>query len=248
VKVLMFFMKKDTIYSEKKDNIPPFEFNEDVAQVFDDMLQRSVPLYRETVQRQAQMTVKYYQKGTRIYDLGCSNGNYGMQLLFEMRGREFEMIAVDNSESMLLAYKKRLEDKIKNKNIKLECKNIQDVKIKNASVVIINLTLQFLPIELRERLIKNIHGSLLPNGVLLITEKIIHKEKEFAALHQEFYCRFKKENGYSDLEISQKRDALENILISETIEDHLRRFKDAGFKKIDVWQKWFNFAAFICRK
>ncbi len=243
-------MEKDNIYLHKKDRIQPFEFNESVVHVFDDMISRSVPLYKETIKRLAQLAVLYYKQGTIIYDLGCSNGNFGICFLEEMETVPFEMIAVDSSVPMIEAYKKRLQmtDYPDKTDVCFKCENIQDIMISNSSVVIINLTLQFLSVHLRDDLIKRVYDALLPEGVLLITEKIVHSNSAFTKLQQTFHHRFKKDNGYSNLEISQKRDALENVLIPETIEEHRKRFFDSGFRKIDIWLKWFNFAAFICQK
>lgn len=241
-------MSKDSIYSMKQEKIQPFEFNESVVNVFDDMIHRSVPLYRETVKRQAQLAFRFFQPGTRIYDLGCSNGNFGMRLLNEMGRQPFEMIAVDNSAPMLKTYKSRLDNHPAGENISLLYENIQEVPLEKASVIVVNLTLQFLPKEERDGLLRKIYNGLLPSGILLITEKVVHENREFSDLQQEFYYRFKKENGYSNLEISQKRDALENVLIPETAETHISRFRKTGFTKIDTWQKWFNFASFICQK
>lgn len=241
-------MSQDKIYSQKLDKITPFEFNETVVNVFDDMIHRSVPLYRETIQRQAQLAERFYDQDTIIYDLGCSNGNFGLTFLELMGKKNFKMIAVDNSEHMLDTYQARLVNRPNGENIELICKNILDIPLSNASVVIINLTMQFLPVPDRYWLIKNIYKSLAPSGILIMTEKTIHEDDDLTELQQEFYYRFKKENGYSNLEISQKRDALENVLIPDTVETHLQRFKSAGFDKIDIWQKWFNFTSFFCQK
>ena len=241
-------MAKDTIYTKRRETVLPFEFNETVASVFDDMLERSVPCYKEIIRRQAQLTANFYQPGSQIYDLGCSNGNLGMGLLDEMASKEFRMTAVDDSKAMLECYEKRLAGHPEHQHIHLVNKRIQDVTIENASVIIINFTLQFIPPSERDHLIRNIFNALLPQGILLLSEKVIHQDETFNALQQEFYYRFKKENGYSELEISQKRDALENILVPETIEHHIKRLTKAGFTRIDVWQKWFNFAALICQK
>ncbi len=241
-------MKKDTIYSQKREKIPPFEFNDAVVNVFDDMIHRSVPFYKETVFRLAQLSRMYYQADTRIYDLGCSNGNFGICFIKEMGDDPFEMVAVDNSKPMLDVYKKRLANEPNGGYIKLERNNIQDVKICKATVAVLNLTLQFLPLAGRDNLINHIYGSLLPDGILLVTEKVSHPNREFTDMQQQFYHRFKKEKGYSNMEISQKRDALENVLIPEAVADHLKRFSSAGFKNHDIWFKWFNFVSFICKK
>ncbi len=241
-------MSQDTIYSKKLPSVPPFEFNENVAGVFNDMIHRSVPLYRETVKRQAQLAVRFYKEGTSIIDLGCSNGNFGMRLLNEMGKRPLRMVAVDNSAPMLEIYQGLLDNHPAGEQIELVQANIQDLAMEPASVVVLNLTLQFLPMAERDALITRIHDALVPGGILLITEKVVHKEEILSDLQQEFYYRFKGENGYSNLEISQKRDALENVLVPETVETHTARFNAAGFTKVDIWQKWFNFTSFICMK
>lgn len=240
--------KKDTLYQNPRKRVAPFEFNQAVVDVFDDMIHRSVPFYREILNRLSQLAAFFYQDATRIYDLGCSNGNFGLQFLNEMGKRPFEMIAVDNSAPMIEAYREKIENRPHGEMIRLIFDDIGNVTINNASVVVINLTLQFLPVAGRDDLIKRIHDALAPGGALLITEKVVHETAMLTRLQQDFYYRYKKENGYSNLEISQKRDALENFLIPETIETHFRRFREAGFTAIDLFQKWFNFSSFICLK
>lgn len=241
-------MAKDKIYAQPQNEIAPFEFNRQVVEVFDDMLARSVPFYRETVLRQAQIAARCYQPGTRIYDLGCSNGNLGMTLCAEMAGRDFEMIAVDNSAPMLETFAQRLADSTCQGLVQLEEQDIRQVPLENASVIIINLTLQFLPLADRETLLGKIHQALVPGGVLLLTEKLVHQHATLNHLQQEIYYRFKAENGYSQMEISQKRDALEDVLVPETLEIHQQRLQRSGFTTIDVWLKWFNFASILALK
>jgi len=241
-------MNKDKIYAEPRDPISPFEFNREVVEVFDDMLVRSVPLYRESIHRQAQIVASKYQPGTRIYDLGCSNGNLGLALCREIGEREFELVAVDSSASMLETYAQRLTAIDAGKQVQLIENDIRRVPLENASVVIINLTLQFLPLADRARLLSDIYRALTPGGVLLLTEKIVHEQQLLNDLQQGFYYRFKAENGYSEMEISQKREALENVLVPETLEAHRKRLQDCGFTSIDVWLKWFNFASLLALK
>ncbi len=241
-------MAKDEIYAEPKHSLAPFEFNEGVVQVFDDMIHRSVPCYEEILRRQAQLAARYYRPGSRIYDLGCSIGNFALRLCEEMAADEFAMVAVDNSPSMLKTFRERLADLPGKRNIRLVCDDICAAELDNASVVVINLTMQFLPVEKREALLQKVFRALLPGGVLLLTEKVVHKDRELTALEQEFHHRFKKEMGYSDLEISQKREALEQVLIPESLEQHLQRLRRVGFRQLDLWFKWFNFAALLCRK
>ncbi len=300
-------MAKDTIFADKKDTIPPFEFNEEVTSVFDDMIKRSVPFYLESLKRQCQMTLRFYQPGTRIYDLGCSHGNLGIMLhdTFQKRSANspehldssgsnlnntdssgsptvsdnlspslpYTMIAVDSSLPMLQSYKKRLKtteydsagschapfpddsqhsksqnSKSRKSKIYLICCLAEDLLIFGASVVIVNLTMQFIKPAERDQFIQGIYDGMLPGGVLLLSEKVIHELPSMSELQQEFYKKFKLENGYSELEISRKRDALDNILIPETIASHITRLKKTGFKQIDVWLKWFNFASIIAVK
>jgi len=241
-------MKKDTIFKEKKDPVPAFEFNENVAQVFDDMITRSVPLYKECVHRQAQLAARFYQKGTRIYDLGCSHGNVGITFHTIMADAAFDMVAVDSSQPMLDRYAYRLKEKKAQDSVALVCDLVENIAIDNASVVILNLTLQFIEPRRRQAVMQTIYDGLCPGGLLLLTEKIIHENNEINLLQQHYYKKFKRENGYSDLEISQKRDALEDVLVPETLEKHRQRLHGAGFVNMDIWLKWFNFAAMLAIK
>ena len=241
-------MNKDTVFAEKKERIEPFAFNREVAAVFDDMLKRSVPLYGESIQRQAQLTAAFYQEQTRIYDLGCSHGNLGFLIAEQFGDIGFSMVGVDSSRPMIDKYQARLGQAAKSHGIDLVCGLLEDIRIEKASVVLINLTLQFLEQKKRDALIKKIYQGLLPGGILLVTEKTINKAFPLNELEQDFYRRFKRENGYSELEISQKRDALEKVLIPESPGVHKRRFLNAGFSSFDIWLKWFNFVSMIAIK
>lgn len=240
--------REDSIYSQVQNTIAPFEFNDKVVQVFDDMITRSVPLYRESLCRQAQLAAHYYRPNSVLYDLGCSNGNFGMQFMQQMVASPFEMVGIDTSQPMLDQYASRLEKQDNTGTVKLCCQPIERYSFEATAVVVINLTLQFLNPEVRTTLLQRIYDAMLPGGILLLTEKVVHQNHELSQLQQDWYYRFKKENGYSQLEISQKRDALENVLIPETLEQHEARLRQVGFSQIDVWLKWFNFAAMICIK
>lgn len=212
------------------------------------MIKRSIPFYSELIKRQVQLIKHYYQIGTIIYDLGCSNGNIGLMTGRAMVQTPFKMIAVDNSAPMLEVYRERLASTAWVDRITLQREDISKTKIENASVVVLNFTQQFLPTEDRDALASNIYEGLTSGGALLFSEKITHNNKALSDLQQDFYYAFKRENGYSELEISQKREALEKVLIPETMEQHLERLQQAGFNAIDVWHKWFNFAALIAIK
>lgn len=240
---------------EKKDNIflgngevTPFEFNETVASVFDDMISRSVPLYREIILQQARLAAKFYQTGTEIYDLGCSTGNFAATLIQEIKGREFSLTAIDNSEPMIELFKKRISAFGGAGRVTPLLSDIMDIEFRKSSVFVANLTVQFIAPDKRDELLRRIYNALVPGGILLLTEKTVNPDKDLAALQQEFYYRLKEENGYSQIEITRKREALENVLIPETVEAHIHRLNSAGFKAIETWLKWFHFTSFICRK
>jgi tRNA (cmo5U34)-methyltransferase len=238
---------KDNIFAAKGE-VTPFEFNETVASVFDDMISRSVPLYREIILQQARLAAKFYRPGTSIYDLGCSTGNFASALMQEIKGREFTLTAIDNSSPMIELFKKRITAFGGAGNITPIVSDIMDVDFAPASVIVSNLTVQFISPDKRDLLIKRIYDSLIPGGIFLLTEKTVNPDDDLAALQQEFYYRLKEENGYSQIEITRKREALENVLIPETVETHITRLTSAGFNAIEIWLKWFHFTSFICRK
>lgn len=241
-------MTRDKIYQVPKDPVDPFTFDDQVARVFDDMIDRSIPFYREIIRRQAQLIEGYYQPGTVIWDLGCSNGNLSLEICRRMGDTPFRIAAVDNSAPMLKVFSERLAATPCAQRVTLRCEDIARTEIENASAVVLNFTLQFLPPEGRSDLIAGIYKGMTRGGILLFSEKITHTHPSMAELQQELYYTFKRENGYSDLEISQKREALDKVLIPETVEQHQERLRQAGFGAIDLWQKWFNFAAWIAIK
>lgn len=241
-------MGKDDIYSTPRTLVPPFEFNARVAGVFDDMIHRSVPMYAEIVRRQAQMVKQNYRPGTRVYDLGCSTGNLAMDLCRRMPAGAFEMVAVDSSQAMLDIFQKRLDAAGRSADITPLCDDIRQVDMQPAGAVVVNFTLQFIAPKDRDALLQRIYHTLLPGGMLLFSEKILHPNQKMSDLQVDFYHRFKRENGYSELEISQKREALENVLVPESIETHHARLRRCGFSGVDIWLKWFNFSSWVCLK
>ncbi len=238
---------KDRIYADNAD-VTPFEFNETVASVFDDMISRSVPHYREVIAQQAGIAAKFYAPGTEVYDLGCSNGNFALALMQTMQQRQFSMTAVDSSAPMIDLFKKRISGFDSHSGIKPMMGDIRETAMKNASVVVSNLTLQFIPAADRDSLVARIYNALVPGGIFLLTEKTVNSDAGLCALQQEFYYKFKEDNGYSLLEINRKREALENVLVPETVEAHMERMRRAGFGAIEIYNKWFHFTSFICRK
>lgn len=241
-------MDRDTIYSSPKNPLPPFAFNAAVAGVFDDMIQRSVPMYGEVIRRQAQLFQSRCDTNTRIYDLGCSTGSFAMALCERMPAGAFEMVAVDSSQAMLDIFQKRLDAAGRSADITPLCDDIRQVDMQPAGAVVVNFTLQFIAPKDRDALLQRIYHTLLPGGMLLFSEKILHPNQKMSDLQVDFYHRFKRENGYSELEISQKREALENVLVPESIETHHARLRRCGFSGVDIWLKWFNFSSWVCLK
>ncbi len=241
-------MGRDTIYNTPKTPLPPFEFNAAVADVFDDMITRSVPMYGEIIRRQAQLVERCCRPKARVYDMGCSTGNLAMALCARMPAGALEIVAVDSSQPMLDIFKKRLDAAGRSADITVMCQDIRQLKMERAGAVAVNFTLQFLPPPDRDLLLQRIYEALIPGGLLLFSEKTIHPNLSLADLQVDFYYRFKRENGYSELEISQKREALENVLVPETMQTHDIRLRRCGFSGVDVWLKWFNFCSWICIK
>jgi tRNA (cmo5U34)-methyltransferase len=209
------------------------------------MLTRSVPMYQECQSLAVHWCAQFAQTNTSVYDLGCSTGTLLLKLAQSIdKNKKINLFGVDNSQAMLEKSRKNLEES------PIPCTLIEanlndDLHIQNASVVVMNYTLQFVLPEHRAQLLKNIHGGLLPGGSLVIIEKIKSVVPDLDRTFIEFHHEFKRDQGYSDLEISRKREALENVLIPWTVEENQALIKQAGFSTIDLFFKWNNFAGFI---
>ncbi|MDA3873625.1 MAG: carboxy-S-adenosyl-L-methionine synthase CmoA [Kiritimatiellae bacterium] len=234
---------RDTLYTREPMVAASFEFNQQVAEVFPDMIARSVPGYAATLRLIGSIADRYVKAGSRCYDLGCSRGA-ALLSVYRQIGDRAELVAVDQSASMMAALK---QDLAANEISCVESReeDIRETLMENASLTILNFTLQFIPPVDRLSLLSKIAGGTRPGGVLVLSEKIQFAdpevEREWVALHE----AFKRENGYSDLEISRKRTALEKVLIPETLEVHRERLREAGFSRSQVWLQCFNFASLL---
>jgi tRNA (cmo5U34)-methyltransferase len=233
--------KKDSLYAEKQNLLKPFRFDKAVAEVFDDMLERSVPGYRTTISMIGLLAERYSRADSICYDLGCSLGAATLAMRKNIKQPGCSIVAVDSSRPMIEKCQARIAADNSQVPVKLICADIQDLVIKNASIVVLNFTLQFIAPEKRQALLKKIFDGMLPNGVLILSEKISFEDKKVEALNIEMHHTFKKAQGYSELEISRKRTALENFLTSETVAIHRQRLKNAGFQTSTVWFQCFNF-------
>lgn len=233
-------MGKDSIYTAELHG-NGFTFDDKVASVFADMISRSVPGYGLTLQMVELLSHQYAQPHSRLYDLGSSLGAATMALARGATGKDCTVIGVDNSEAMV----ERCREILKGEPVEIVCGDILKTKVDDASLVVLNFVLQFIAKDHRMTLLQQIHAGLNPGGVLILSEKIAFEDpvenRQQIALHE----AFKRAQGYSELEISRKRTALENVLIPETLPVHLARLKEAGFSHAQVWFQCFNFASIV---
>lgn len=238
----------DKVFAKKQKQIAPFAFNEKVANVFDDMVNRSIPFYNEIHSLILDIVDNYLPSKSIVYDLGCSTGST-LQLIDSLITKKMnhaKLIGIDNSHAML----KKAEEKLKNTNneIILTEDDICSFNIKNADLVVMNYTLQFIPPQKRKLLLQRIYNGVKKGGFLILSEKIASDAKEFQQMTTKLYHDFKRRNGYSELEISQKREALEKVLIPSTPGKNLELLKTAGFKNSEMIFRWYNFACFVAKK
>lgn len=239
---------RDTLFASGRRQLSDFAFDQNVVDVFPDMLRRSIPGYENTIAMLGVFARRHMQPDSNVYDLGCSLGAATLALYQQQPCNPIHYIGVDNSQAMLDQCRLHVDKHMPNADITLFCEDIQNTEIKNASVIVLNFTLQFLPPESRQALVDKLHTGLNTGGALIISEKIEFPSLEHQHLFTEIYHDFKRANLYSDMEISQKRTALENVLITDTPEQHLERLHNSGFKQAYQWQQNLNFASFVAIK
>ena len=230
-----------------------FAFDDQVASVFEDMINRSVPGYSTIISMIGVLAERYCGAGSTIYDLGTSLGGASFAVAQQLPHDDYRIIAIDNSEAMtsrLSAKLAALGELGGKETSRIECRHedLRDSKIEDASMVILNFTLQFIEPAARETLMRKIYDGMRPGGLLIISEKIQFPDPALNELFIDLYHRFKETQGYSKLEISQKRAALENVLIPETLAAHRERLNGAGFHSVDTWFQCFNFASMVAFK
>ncbi|MDO8748021.1 MAG: carboxy-S-adenosyl-L-methionine synthase CmoA [Candidatus Omnitrophota bacterium] len=241
-------MRKDNLFKKRKNNIMNFDFGAKTAAVFDDMLIRSVPLYNELQHMIGEITSEFAQDKTNIYDVGCSTGTTLITIDKIVR-KNVSLIGVDYSRAMLDKCRERFKkERIKNK-IELVCGDLNDgVNIHNASVVILNLTLQFVRPLYRDNIIRNIYAGLNEKGCLILVEKVLGDDSTFNSMFIKFYYEMKKRNGYTETEIAHKREALENVLIPYRLDENKQLLMRNGFSCQDIFYKWYNFCGIVAIK
>lgn len=236
---------RDTLFAETLGDPGLFTFNESVVGVFPDMIKRSVPGYSTVIAMTGLLAARHARPDARIYDLGCSLGASLLSAARHPEARQSPIVGVDNSAAMLAQCRHTIDHALPDNQIDLIEGDITAIDLEDACVVILNYTLQFVPIEMRLTLLRQVRNALSPGDVLILSEKIKLATPAMDALMIELHHDFKRAQGYSDLEIAQKRQALENVLIPETRDTHVARLADAGFGHSELWFQCFNFASLV---
>jgi tRNA (cmo5U34)-methyltransferase len=238
----------DNLFAKSRALSTGFRFDEQVVKVFPDMICRSVPGYELVVPMIGMLARRYAQPDSRIYDLGCSLGAASLAMSLAVRTNGTEIVAVDNSEAMVRRFEKAMEKHSGRVPIEVRLQNMVDTRIENASVVVLNFTLQFLDLDQRQALVNQIAAGMCLGGVLIISEKICFENEQEQADQIAWHHDFKRTQGYSDLEIAQKRNALEDVLRPETEASHFKRLYQAGLSSPRRWFQCFSFASYIAFK
>ncbi|MFU8815314.1 MAG: carboxy-S-adenosyl-L-methionine synthase CmoA [Pseudomonadales bacterium] len=238
---------QDRVYRTRRTQLVDFAFDAAVAEVFPDMIRRSVPGYETVIPLTGLLAARAFRAGApapaRVYDLGCSLGATAHALLHQLGGEPCELLAVDNSQAMIERARGLSDDA----RLTFVQADIRELPLQPARVVTLNYVLQFLPPDDRLALLQRIRAALAPDGLLILSEKIrfddVETQRDFEAAHLDY----KRANGYSELEISQKRNALENVMIVDSEDAHRQRLAAAGFGRVRKWYQCLNWAAFEVR-
>ena len=241
-------LNRDKLFAQPLGKVPKFVFDSSVVDVFPDMIQRSVPGYQTIINHTGELADRFVQNNSYCYDLGCSLGASTLAIRERIEGRNATVYAVDNSQAMLDKLETILQGQPTETTTKLIKNDICDIQITNASLVVLNFTLQFVPLARRSGLIQSIYRGLNSNGCLIISEKLHFEPESLNNLLTELHHQFKRDQGYTELEISQKRDAIDKVLLPETLTRHIQRLKDCGFKSVSPWFQCYNFGSLIAIK
>ncbi|WP_028772727.1 carboxy-S-adenosyl-L-methionine synthase CmoA [Shewanella waksmanii] len=239
---------QDTIYATACEHISDFQFDDKVAGVFPDMIRRSVPGYGQIINTLGEFANKYVTPGSQVYDLGCSLGAATLSIRRSIQGRGATIIAVDNSEAMTQGCQNNLAAYVSDIPVDLICGDIRDIQIENASMVVLNFTMQFLAPADRDSLLRKIYLGLRPGGILVLSEKLYFEDDKIQIMLDDLHLDFKRANGYSELEISQKRSSLEHVMKPDSLPQHVNRLNAQGFEHTSVWYQCFNFASMVAIK
>ncbi|MBD9447375.1 MULTISPECIES: carboxy-S-adenosyl-L-methionine synthase CmoA [unclassified Rhizobium] len=239
---------RDEVFADERDSVADFSFNSTVANVFDDMVSRSVPFYGEMQRMVCELARDFAQPQSNLYDIGCSTATT-LLALDHVVDNHVDFVGIDNAPEMLKKAAEKIEDSGTNRSIELVTGDLhRGFSVENASVVTMLLTLQFVRPLFRERVMKTIYDGLNEHGCLLLIEKLTSEDTTFNRLFIDHYYDFKRRNGYSSIEISKKREALENVLIPYRLEENTQLLKEVGFKSTEVFFRWYNFCGIVAVK
>lgn len=239
---------RDQVFEGNAFKGSDFAFTREVADVFDDMLVRSVPFYLEQQSIIKDFAKRFYIPGTRIYDLGSSTATTLLNIAAELKDQNPSLIGYDNSMPMVEKARARVKDRGCEGLIEIRHGDINDVVLERSSFVTMCWTLQFIRPLHREALVRRIYESLDNNGALVVAEKVLTNSSDMNRVFIELYYEYKRRNGYSDEEITRKREALENVLIPYRIDEDITLFRRAGFEIVETFFQWYNFIGFLCVK
>ncbi|MBZ9557455.1 MULTISPECIES: carboxy-S-adenosyl-L-methionine synthase CmoA [Modicisalibacter] len=239
---------RDAIFTTPLDRVASFSFDEQVVACFPDMVRRSIPGYGQILGMLGVIAERHLRHGGHVYDLGCSLGAVGLALAGRLPPDAFTLTGVDLSPAMVGRAREIVAAECPDHRIEIVEGDIRHVDYRPASLIVLNFTLQFLDPGERDGLLERLYATLEPGGVLILSEKIVAADEAENAWLVERYHDFKRANGYSELEISQKRNALENVLRPDTLETHHARLAGAGFERVTTWFQYLNFAAMIAFK
>lgn len=240
-------MAKDTLF-QKQQAVQDFQFTAKVAEVFDDMLDRSIPCYRQLIGMTSQILSEFLKDGDLLYDLGCSTGTTLLELCRQLHTIDLHYIGLDNSPAMIKKASLKAEMYSKRDRLQFVESDILEAELQAAGAVLSNYTLQFIrPME-RQNLLQKVYKALRPGGVLIVSEKVISTNTLLNRTYIHLYLEFKRHQGYSEMEIAKKREALENVLIPFTSQENITMLKNAGFATIEPFFQWFNFISYIAIK
>lgn len=240
--------ERDRLF-DTRGQIGDFAFDQKVASVFDDMVSRSVPYYGEIQRMVAELARDFATEGTHIYDLGCATGTTMALLDRAIEAKDVTLVGIDNSEEMVKKARAKLEQAGLTHPWDLQIADMHDgLRLKNASVVTMLLTLQFVRPLRRAAVAKAVYEGLNDSGCLLLVEKLTCKDTMFNRLFIQHYYDYKARNGYSEVEIAKKREALENVLIPYRLEENLTLLKEAGFRRVETFFRWYNFSGIVAVK